>query len=78
MTKPTEKCRKRVQKHLRDEFPEMAGVRPKVTTSNHGGEKRHRFTFRKALNTPNGGKFRQIVHLTSDEEGKVLKVSVSR
>ena len=78
MSGPTRECRGRVQKHLRDHFPEMSSVRPKVTTRNHSGRKRHHFTFRKALRSTNGVRFQQIVHLTSDEDGKVLKVSVSR
>jgi hypothetical protein len=39
---------------------------------------RHRFTYRKALSSSNGEKFQQVVHLTTDEEGRVLKVAVSR
>jgi hypothetical protein len=78
MTKPTSECRDKVQKYIKEQFPQMATVRPKVTTNNRGGKTRHRFTFRKALRSPNGGQFQQIVHLTADEDGKVLKVSVSR
>jgi hypothetical protein len=78
MSGPNNKCESRVKKHIKDHFPEMAGVKPKVTSRNHGGQMRHRFTFRKALRSPDGEKFQQIVHLTADEDGKVLKVSVSR
>lgn len=78
MSTPTSQCRGRVRKHIKDHFPEMDGVRPKVTSRQHGGETRHRFTFRKTLRSANGQKFQQIVHLTTDEAGKVLKVSVSR
>ena len=78
MSRPTKECRGRVQKHLKSHFPEMSSVRPKVTTSDHSGKTRHHFTYRKALRSTNGVRFQQIVHLTSDDEGKVLKVSVSR
>jgi len=78
MTGPTKECKGRVQKHIKDHFPEMAGVRPTVKTSNRAGETRHRFTFRKTLRSQNKGQFQQLVHLTADAEGKVLKVSVSR
>jgi hypothetical protein len=78
MTKPTSECRDKVRKYIKDRFPEMGSVRPKVTTNSRNGKTRHRFTFRKALSSPNGGQFQQIVHLTADEDGKVLKVSVSR
>jgi hypothetical protein len=78
MTRPTSECRDKVQKYIEDRFPEMGTVRPRVTTDNRDGKTRHRFTFRKALRSPNGGRFQQIVHLTVDEEGRVLKVSVSR
>jgi hypothetical protein len=78
MSTPSSGCRGRVRKHIKDHFPEMGGVRPKVTSSQLGGETRHRFTYRKTLRSANGQKFQQIVHLTTDEGGKVLKVSVSR
>lgn len=78
MTSPTKSCQAKVRKHVADQFPEMSGVRPTVKSSNHGGKTTHRFTFRKALHTAKGGDFQQIVHVTADEEGRVLKVSVSR
>jgi hypothetical protein len=78
MSTPSSQCRGRVRKHIKDHFPEMAGVRPKVTSRQHRGETRFRFTYRKTLRPANGQKFQQIVHLTTDEGGKVLKVSVSR
>jgi hypothetical protein len=78
MSTPSSQCRRRVNKHIKDHFPEMAGMRPKVTSSQHGGETRFRFTYRKTLRSGNGQKFQQIVHLTTDDGGKVLKVSVSR
>ncbi|HJX37373.1 MAG TPA: hypothetical protein VJ714_02115 [Anaerolineae bacterium] len=78
MTRPTESCQDKVRKHVADHFPEMSEVKPKVKTTNKGGKTTHRFTFRKELRTPKGGDSQQIVHVTTDEEGRVLKVSVSR
>jgi hypothetical protein len=78
MTGPKRESKERVQKYIEAHFPEMARVRPRVATSNRGGERRYRFTYRKALGPANEGAFQQVVHLTTDEEGKVLKVSVSR
>jgi hypothetical protein len=78
MSTPSSQCRGRVRKHIKEHFPEMAGVRPKVTSSQQGAETRHRFTYRKTLRSANGQRFQQIVHLTTDEGGNVLKVSVSR
>ncbi|NIN68184.1 MAG: hypothetical protein GTO63_26440 [Anaerolineae bacterium] len=78
MPKPSKECRTRAQKHLEKHFPEMASVKPRVSSTNRGGQARHRFTYRKALSSPNGEKFQQIVHLTTNEEGRVLKVAVSR
>lgn len=78
MPRPSKECRTRVQKHVKKHFPEMASVKPKVSSVNHGGQTRHRFTYRKALSSSNGQKFQQVVHLTTDEEGRVLKVAVSR
>jgi hypothetical protein len=74
----TKECGDIVQKYIEAHFPEMASVRPRVTTSNHGNKRTHRFTYRKALRPTNEGAFQQVVHLTTDEDGKVLKVSVSR
>ncbi|MDH4207597.1 MAG: hypothetical protein OEV76_01845 [Anaerolineae bacterium] len=78
MTRPTKSCHDKVRKHVADHFPEMSEVRPKVKSANHDGKTTHRFTFRKALRTAKGGDFQQIVHVTTDEEGRVLKVTVSR
>jgi hypothetical protein len=78
MTSPSKSCQAKVRKHIVDHFPEMADVTPKVQTSNHGGKPTHRFTFKKALRAPKGGVFRQVVHVTTDDEGHVLKISVSR
>ncbi len=78
MPRPSKECRTRVQKHLEEHFPEMASVKPRVSSTNRGGQMRHRFTYRKALSSSNGEKFQQVVHLTTDEEGRVLKVAVSR
>jgi hypothetical protein len=78
MTGPTKESKDRVQKYIEAHFPEMASARPRVTTSDHQGKRRHRFTYRKVLRSGNGRTFPQLVHLTTDEDGKVLKVSVSR
>lgn len=78
MTRPSKDCHARVRKHIADHFPEMSSARPTVKSTNHDGKTTHHFTFKKALRTPKGGDFQQIVHVTTDEEGCVLKVSVSR
>jgi hypothetical protein len=78
MTKPSAKCRARVKNYIRDHFPDMTSVKPSVSSRKHGGQLRHRFTFRKNLKSSNGGRFRQIVHVATDEEGNVTKVNVSR
>jgi hypothetical protein len=78
MSGPSRQCKTSVAKHITEHFPELAGAKPKVTLAKHGGETRYRFTYRKALRSANGVKSQQIVHLTADESGRVLKVSVSR
>jgi hypothetical protein len=78
MTKPRKKCRAQVRKYVQHHFPGMKGVKPSVSSRNHAGRVEHRFTFRKALRSSDGERFQQIVHLTTDEEGNVVKVSVSR
>jgi hypothetical protein len=78
MTRPSENCRVSAHEYLRDHFPDMKGVRPSVSSRKSGGQTRYRFTFRKALRSSDGERFRQIVNVTTDEEGNVVKVSVSR
>lgn len=78
MTRPNKSCRDKVRKHVADHFPELREVTPKVKSTNQGGKTTHRFTFSKALRTAKGGDFQQIVHVTTDEEGRVLKVTVSK
>lgn len=78
MSRPSKDCRTRVQKHVKKHFPEMATAKPKVTSTNHGGQTRYRFTYRKALRASDREDFQQVVHLTTDGEGRVLKTAVSR
>jgi len=78
MTKPSRKCRAKVQRYVRDHFPDIAGVKPRVSSRKYAGRMRHRFTFRRALQSSDGERFHQIAHVTTDEEGEVLKVTVSR
>lgn len=78
MSRPTQKCKSRVQKHIRKHFPKLATVKPRITSRKYGGQTRHHFTFRKALVSSDGKKFKQVIRLTTDEEGKVLKTTTSR
>lgn len=78
MARPSKECRRRVQKHIGQHFADMADVKPTVSTLKSGGKTRYRFTFRKALRSSDGERYKQIVHLTTDEGGEVLKVAVSR
>lgn len=78
MTRPSAECRVKVQEYVRKHFPDMKGVKPSVSSRKHGDQMRHRFTFRKTLQSSDGGRFQQILHLTTDAGGEVLKVSVSR
>lgn len=78
MAKPSAKCRAKVRKYVREHFPDMGGVRPSVSSGKSGGKLRHRFTYRRGLQASGGQSLKQIVHLTADEDGNVVKVSVSR
>lgn len=78
MARPSKECKRRVHEHIRQHFPDMADVKPAVSCLKSGGQTRHRFTFRKALRSSDGEKYKQIVHVTADQDGKVLKVAVSR
>jgi hypothetical protein len=63
----------RVREYVARRFPEMAGVKPSVSHS----QGKYRFTFKKSRSVEEG-RLVQIVRVTSDEDGNVLKVSVSR
>jgi len=64
----------RVKEYVYSHFPEMKGVQAQVSTS----QGRYVYTFRKRLPVAGGGDLLQVVRVLSDEEGEVLKVSVSR
>jgi hypothetical protein len=78
MTRPSNECRAKVQKYIRHHFPSMKDVKPRVSSRKYSGQLRHRFTFRKSLQPAGGGSFPQVLHVTADEQGNVIKVSVSR
>jgi hypothetical protein len=78
MTRPSKKCRAKVQRYFRGHFPTMKEVKPSVSSRRYSGQVRHRFTFRKSLRPSGGGSFQQIVHITADEQGNVIKVNVSK
>jgi hypothetical protein len=78
MTRPSADCRAKVQQYVSRRFPDMRGVKPTVSVDTQEESVKYRFTFRKTLKASNGGSFKQIVHVTTDAEGKVLKVSASR
>jgi len=64
----------RVKGYIYSRFPEMKGVEPKVSPS----QGRHVYTFRKRLSLAGGGDLLQVVRVVADEDGEILKVSVSR
>ncbi len=78
MSKPSAKCTARVKKYIRGHFPDMSSVKPSVSSRKHGGHLMHRFTFRRKLKSSDGGRFRQTVHVVTDEEGNVTKVNASK
>jgi hypothetical protein len=64
----------KVKGYIYSRFPEMRGVQPNVSVS----RERYVYTFRKRLPVAGGGDLLQVVRVIADEDGEVLKVSVSR
>lgn len=64
----------KVQGYIYRRFPEMKGVQPKVSPSRG----RYIYTFKKKLPVAGGGDLLQVVRVVADEDGEVIKVSVSR
>lgn len=69
----------RAKKYVAQSFPEMAEVSPQVSKAGPGDGATYTFTFRgKVARLAAGGNFQQIVRLTTDAQGEILKVAVSR
>lgn len=64
----------KVKRYVYERFPELTGVRPQASSS----RSRYIYTFKKRLPLPGGGTILQVVRVTADEKGEILKVSVSR
>ena len=59
-------------------FPELKGVRPRVTSQRIKGEERFLLTFKTTVPLPDGGSLPTIVRAVADSNGKILKLSSSR
>ena len=60
---------------LEERFPEMRDIEPTLTELENS---RYLLTLKKAFITEDGSRVVQVVRATVDEEGQVLKVSVSK
>ena len=75
-TNPEQRMSK-VRDYVEGRFPELRGVRPTVSAPKQSSGGPYIYTFAKKISTP-AGHLSQVVRVTSDEAGAVLKVSVSR
>ncbi len=61
--------------HVARKFPHLKGTRPTVKTA--GGNRI--FTFKKSVSvSPGGPKVSQVVRVTVDDKGKIVKVLASK
>jgi len=60
--------------HVARRFPELGGVRPTAS----GPAERKTFTFAKNVEIAPGRTLRQVVRVTVDGNGRILKVAASR
>lgn len=77
MSMSSEQRLSRVRQYVEGRFPELKGVRPTLSAPKQGTSGPYLYTFAKNVSTP-AGKLSQVVRVTSDEFGEILKVSVSR
>ncbi len=83
MTKLDNRHVSKAARIVRQRFPEMAGVEPKVSAKQaHAKSKKsgplYLLTFQKTIALPDGGRMTRVVRVTVDQEGEVLKVTSSR
>lgn len=65
----------KVREYVKAHYPEMRGVRPTIDRKKNG---RTVFTFRQERPLPDGAILTQLVRVTADGSGRVVKVTVSR
>jgi len=67
-----------VSKEVYKRFPAVSGSRPKVQNSAKSGEGNHVLVYRSNATTSDGKKISQIIRVTINDRGKILKISSSR
>ncbi len=64
------------------QFPEVAGVQPKVRRQSGGGSKStaatYLITYQGKSKTADGKSITRIVRVTANDSGKIIKISTSR
>ncbi|MBI2845531.1 MAG: hypothetical protein HYX86_03185 [Chloroflexi bacterium] len=68
----------RVKKYVAHNFPDMAEVSPQVSKAGPGSTASYIFTFRGKVAHLAGGNMQQILRVTTDAQGEILKVAASR
>lgn len=65
----------KICKNIYRRFPPMKNKRPKVSKQ---GENRYLLVFSGSGETPDGQTIQQTVRVVADEEGRIIKTSMSR
>ncbi len=71
----TNRAKAEVRKYVKALYPEMRGVRPTVDRGKNGSTV---FTYRNERPLPDGETLEQVVRVTADASGRVVKVIASR
>lgn len=65
----------KVREYMKAHYPEMKGVRPQI---DRGKDGRTVFTYRNERPLPDGKSLKQVIRVTADASGRVVKVAASR
>jgi hypothetical protein len=69
----------KVKKEVRNQFPEMAGVKPSIRKQEmRDGDEQYLLTFKGKADLPGGRKISRVVRVVADERGRILKLSTSK
>jgi hypothetical protein len=69
----------KVKKEVRNQFPEMTGVKPSIRKQEmRDGDEQYLLTFKGKADLPGGRKISRVVRVVADERGRILKLSTSK
>jgi hypothetical protein len=67
-----------IEERITRKFPDLAGIRPKVSHQKSAGKANFLLTFNGSGEGPGGNIIKKTVRVVANQNGKILKVSTSR